>query len=106
MSARPCGNVSESKKIPLEEASILSGSVATPIHGIRTQGRAQGRRERRPSSGSGDWESMAQGLAVAMGARVIAVDIAEDKLEAARRFGAEATINSARSDFVFQRCGV
>ncbi len=39
-------------------------------------------------------------LAVAMGARVIAVDIADDKLEAARSFGAEETINSSRIDFV------
>ena len=39
-------------------------------------------------------------LAVVMGARVIAVDISEEKLEAAHNLGAEVTINSSESDFV------
>jgi len=96
----PAGNVFKiSKEIPLEEASILSGSVATPLHGIRSQGRLKAG-ETAAIVGIGGLGIHTLQLAVAMGARVIAVDIAEDKLEAARRFGAEAAINSSRSDFV------
>ena len=96
----PAGNVFKiSKEIPLEEASILSGSVATPLHGIRSQGRVKAG-ETAAIVGIGGLGIHTLQLAVAMGARVIAVDIAEDKLEAARRFGAEAAIHSSRSDFV------
>ena len=96
----PAGNVFKiSKEIPLEGASILSGSVATPLHGIRTQGRLK-TGETAAIIGIGGLGIHTLQLAVAMGARVIAVDIAEEKLDAARRFGAEATINSAESDFV------
>ena len=96
----PAGNLCKiSKKIPLEEASILSGSVATPLHGIRTQGRLKAG-ETVAIVGIGGLGIHTLQLAVAMGARVIAVDIVEEKLEAARAFGAEATINSAKSDFV------
>ena len=80
----PAGNLCKiSKKIPLEEASILSGSVATPLHGIRTQGRLKAG-ETAAIVGIGGLGIHTLQLAVAMGARVIAVDIAEEKLEAAR----------------------
>jgi len=96
----PSGNLCKiSKKISLEEACILSGSVATPLHGIRTQGRLKAG-ETAVMIGIGGLGIHTLQLAVVMGARVIAVDIAEEKLEAARRFGAEATINSSKSDFV------
>jgi len=88
-----------SRDIPLEQACILSGSIATPLHGIRTQGRLQ-MGETAVIVGIGGLGIHALQLAVAMGARVIAVDISEEKLEAARNFGAEATINSSEGDFV------
>lgn len=96
----PAGNLAKiSREIPLEEACILSGSVATPLHGIRTQGRLKAG-ETAVIIGVGGLGIHTLQLAVVMGARVIAVDIAEEKLEAARRFGAEATIHSSRNDFV------
>jgi 2-desacetyl-2-hydroxyethyl bacteriochlorophyllide A dehydrogenase len=96
----PAANLCKiSKEIPLEEACILSGSVATPLHAMRTQGRLKAG-ETAAIIGVGGLGIHALQLAVAMGARVMAVDIAEEKLEAARRLGAEATINSAKSDFV------
>jgi len=96
----PAGNLCKiSKDIPLEQACILSGTVATPIHGIRTQGRLRAG-ETAVIIGIGGLGIHTLQLAVAMGARVIAVDIAEDKLEAARRFGAAATVNSLKNDFV------
>jgi len=87
------------RDIPLEQACILSGSIATPLHGIRTQARLQ-MGETAVILGIGGLGIHTIQLAVAMGARVIAVDISEEKLEAARSFGAEATINSSKSDFV------
>ncbi len=96
----PAGNLCKiSREIPLEEACILSGSVATPLHGIRTQGRLRAG-ETAVIIGIGGLGIHTLQLAVAMGARVIAVDIAEEKLEAARRYGAEATIHSSHKDFV------
>ncbi len=96
----PAGNLCKiSKEISVEDACILSGSVATPLHGIRTQGRLKGG-ETVVIVGVGGLGIHTLQLAVAMGARVIAVDIAKEKLEAARRFGAEETIDSSKSDFV------
>jgi acryloyl-coenzyme A reductase len=86
------------KSVPLEQASILSGSIATPLHGIRTQGRLQAG-ETAAIVGVGGLGIHAVQLAAVMGARVIAVDIAEEKLAAARKYGAEETINSKNCDF-------
>ncbi|MFC1958998.1 alcohol dehydrogenase catalytic domain-containing protein [Chloroflexota bacterium] len=88
-----------SRDIPLEQACILSGSIATPLHGIRTQGRLQ-MSETAVIVSIGGLGIHALQLAVVMGARVIAVDISGEKLEAANNFGVEATINSSKSDFV------
>lgn len=87
-----------SPKVPLTEASILSGTMATPLHGIRTQGRLQAG-ETAAIVGVGGLGIHAVQLAAVMGARVIAVDIADEKLAAARRFGAEETINPQNGDF-------
>ena len=88
-----------SRDIPFEQACILSGSIATPLHGIRTQGRLE-KGETVAIVGLGGLGIHALQLAVVMGARVVAIDIAEEKLEAARHFGAEGTINSLKIDFV------
>lgn len=49
-------------------------------------------------SGIGGLGHVAVQYARAMGLRVIAVDVADDKLELARRLGAELTVNAATSD--------
>lgn len=49
-------------------------------------------------SGVGGLGHIAVQYAVAMGMRVIAVDIADDKLELAKRHGAEFTVNAKHSD--------
>ena len=87
-----------SKSIPLKQASILSGTMATPLHGIRTQGRLQAG-ETAAIVGVGGLGIHAVQLAAVMGARVIAVDIAEEKLTAARKYGAEEAINPLNCDF-------
>jgi propanol-preferring alcohol dehydrogenase len=87
-----------SPKVPLDEVSILSGSVSTPMHGVRTQGRLR-MGETAVIIGIGGLGIHTLQLAVNLGARVIAVDIDDRKLEVARSCGADAVINSSREDF-------
>ncbi|HUZ90083.1 MAG TPA: alcohol dehydrogenase catalytic domain-containing protein [Candidatus Acidoferrales bacterium] len=84
-------------KIPLEEVAILSGSIATPFHGLRTRARIS----------LGDWVALigvgglgihALQLARELGGRMIAVDVTADKLEKALELGAEAAIDASHED--------
>lgn len=88
-----------SPKVPLEEASILSGSVSTPLHALRTQGRLR-MGETVVIIGIGGLGIHTLQLANNLGGRVIAVDIDDKKLEIAKAFGAEAVINSSRENSV------
>jgi propanol-preferring alcohol dehydrogenase len=88
-----------SNDIALEQACILSGSVATPLHAIREQGKLRAG-ETVALIGIGGLGIHTLQLAVALGARVIAVDIMANKLEAAQNFGAADTIDSSKHDFV------
>jgi acryloyl-coenzyme A reductase len=97
--AAPIGNCYKvADWVPFEQACLLSGSVATPLHALRGQGRV--------TVGStvvifgvGGLGLHAVQLARELGGRVIAVDIDEPKLQLARDLGASATINS-RSESV------
>lgn len=78
--------------VPLVEGAIIADAVTTPFHAVVRRGRVV----------PGDWVlvigcggvglSLVQ-IAVAVGARVIAVDLNDRKLDAARRFGAEAVFH-------------
>jgi 6-hydroxycyclohex-1-ene-1-carbonyl-CoA dehydrogenase len=78
--------------VPLIEGSIIADAITTPFHAVVRRGRVT----------PGDWVivfgcggvglNVVQ-IAAAQGARVIAADVSNDKLEWARRLGAEATIN-------------
>ena len=78
--------------VPLVEGSVIADAVTTPFHAVVRRGRVA----------AGDWVivlgcggvglSLVQ-IAAAVGARVIAVDVKDAKLETARRFGAAETIN-------------
>ena len=80
--------------VPLVEGAVIADAVTTPFHAVVRRGQVT----------PGDWVvvfgcggvglSLVQ-IAAAVGARVIAVDVRDSKLEAARRFGAAATFNSA-----------
>ena len=80
--------------VPLVEGSIIADAITTPYHAVVRRGRVT----------PGDWVvvfgcggvglSLVQ-IAAGVGARVVAVDVRDDKLEIARRFGATATINFA-----------
>lgn len=80
--------------VPLVEGAIIADAVTTPFHAVVRRGRVT----------PGDWVvivgcggvglSLVQ-IAAAVGARVIAVDVNDRKLDTASRFGAVATFNPA-----------
>jgi propanol-preferring alcohol dehydrogenase len=84
------------KHVPFEAASILSGSIATPFHGLRCQGKVTVG-DTVVLFGVGGLGLHAVQLARVLGARVIAVDIDDEKLELARSLGAVETINSRQT---------
>lgn len=81
-------------EIPLVEGAIIADALTTPYHAVVNRGRVQ----------PGDWVVVVGcggiGLNViqvasVLGARVIAVDLSDDKLAWAERLGAAATLNSS-----------
>jgi len=87
-----------SSHVPLDEVSILSGSISTPLHAVRTQGRLR-LGETAVIVGIGGLGIHTLQLAVNLGARVIAVDIDDRKLAVAKSFGADFAINSSKENF-------
>lgn len=80
------------KKIPLEEASIISDAMSTPFHALKN------RADLRLGDsvviyGVGGVGLNAVQIAVALGAFVIAVDKVDEKLQHAKDLGAAETIN-------------
>src|SRR3990170_7038258 len=78
--------------IPLVEGAIIADATTTPYHAVVNRGRVQ------PGDtvvvfGCGGIGLNCVQIAAAVGAQVIAVDIADAKLEWARRLGAKATVN-------------
>ena len=78
--------------VPLVEGAVIADAVTTPYHAVVRRGKVT----------PGDWVvvvgcggvglTLVQ-IAAAVGARVVAIDVKAAKLEAARRFGAVATLN-------------
>lgn len=87
------------EEIPLVEGSVIADAVTTPYHAVVNRGRVT----------PGDWVvvvgcggvglNVVQ-MAVAVGARVVAVDISPAKLEWAARLGAAHTLDSGSLDRV------
>ncbi|CAG7845559.1 Alcohol dehydrogenase [Pseudoclavibacter triregionum] len=80
---------------PLEVAPVLCAGV-TVYKGLKMTGARPGQWV--VISGIGGLGHIAVQYAVAMGLRVAAVDIADDKLELAIRHGAEVTVNARNAD--------
>lgn len=81
-------------EIPLEEGSIIADALTTPYHAVVNRGRV------RPGDavvvvGCGGIGLNLVQMAAAVGARVVAVDVDEAKLDWARRMGADETVHAA-----------
>ena len=79
-------------EIPLVEGAIIADATTTPFHAVVNRGRVQ------PGDsvvviGCGGIGLNCVQIAAAVGGQVIAVDIADHKLEWARKLGAKATVN-------------
>jgi 6-hydroxycyclohex-1-ene-1-carbonyl-CoA dehydrogenase len=85
------------EEIPLVEGAIIADATTTPFHAVVNRGRvAPG--DTVAVFGCGGLGLNVVQIAAAVGAQVIAVDIADDKLEWARRLGAQHTFNSTEVD--------
>lgn len=79
-------------EIPLVEGAIIADATTTPFHAVVNRGRVQ------PGDavvviGCGGIGLNCVQIAAAVGGQVIAVDIADHKLEWAKKLGAKATVN-------------
>ncbi len=81
--------------IPLVEGSVVSDAVSTAYHAMANRGRVR-LGENVAIIGCGGVGLAAVQVAVALGANVTAVDVAESKLHAAERFGARAVIDASK----------
>lgn len=82
--------------VSLEAASLIGGTLASPLHAIRMARVELG--ETAAVFGVGGLGLHALQLLRYLGANVIGVDVKEEKLEKARELGAVATINAAATD--------
>jgi len=87
------------ENVPLPEASIISDAISTPYHAVVN------RAEVRPGDsvavfGAGGVGLSTIQMAAAVGGRVIAVDVFDEKLETARKFGAVEVVNGKKEQDV------
>lgn len=80
------------ESIPLIEGAIIADAVSTPYHAVKNRGQVRGGDKVIVFGCGGIGLNIVQ-VATAFGASVIAVDIRDDKLQAATSLGAVATIN-------------
>ena len=81
--------------IPLQEGAIISDAISTPYHAVVNRGRVQPGETVLVVGCGGVGLSLVQMASVA-GGNVIAVDVFDEKLEQAKRFGAGEVINSKK----------
>jgi 6-hydroxycyclohex-1-ene-1-carbonyl-CoA dehydrogenase len=84
-------------EIPLEEGSIIADAVSTPYHAVVNRGQVRAG-DNVVVFGCGGVGINAIQIAAAVGASVIAVDIEPQKLEMAKKMGAQAVINAKETD--------
>lgn len=80
-------------EIPLEEGSIIADALTTPYHAVVNRGRVKPGDAVVVVGCGGIGLNLVQ-TAAAVGARVVAVDVAEEKLEWAARLGAAETVHA------------
>ncbi len=84
--------ISVPASIPLERASIIADAVSTPYHAVKHRGRVQAGDIVAVVGCGGVGLNVVQ-CATLAGARVIAIDVSEQRLDIARTLGAVETVN-------------
>jgi len=79
-------------------ASVIANAIGTPFHAFTKRMRLRPGESVMVTGAGGGVGIHAVQLAVTMGARVLAVDVTDEKLNAARQYGAESTVNPAADD--------
>ncbi len=87
------------QEIPLVEGAIIADAITTPYHAVVHRGQVRPG-DRVVVFGCGGVGLNLVQIAAALGAQVIAVDILDEKLEWARRLGAQAVINARQVERV------
>jgi len=87
------------ESVPLEEGAVIADAVSTPYHAVVNRGRVK------PGDivvvfGCGGVGINTVQIAATCGARVVAVDISDKKLEWAKKFGASECINASEHERV------
>jgi len=83
--------------VPLEEGSIIADAISTPYHAVVIRGQVRAG-DNVVVFGCGGVGINAVQVAAAVGASVIAVDIVPEKLEMARKLGAQAVVNASKEE--------
>lgn len=86
--------------VPLDSASLLACSVITGAGAVLNTARVPAGSSVAVVGAGGVGLNCVQGARLAGADPIIAVDLADEKLDAARRFGATRTVNPARQDAV------
>ena len=86
-------------ELPLVESSIIADAVTTPYHAVVNRGQVKPGDSVVVVGCGGIGLNLVQ-VASAVGARVIAVDVIDSKLEWATKLGAQATINAKKVERV------
>jgi threonine dehydrogenase-like Zn-dependent dehydrogenase len=79
--------------VPLVEGSIIADAISTPYHAVVNRGQVKAG-DNVVVFGCGGVGINAVQVAAAVGASVIAVDVVNEKLEMAKKLGAQATFNA------------
>jgi 6-hydroxycyclohex-1-ene-1-carbonyl-CoA dehydrogenase len=85
------------EEIPLVDGCIIADAISTPYHAVKNRARVQPGDKVLVFGCGGVGINIVQ-VAAAAGATVFAIDIADSKLELARKLGAWGTINSRQED--------
>jgi S-(hydroxymethyl)glutathione dehydrogenase / alcohol dehydrogenase len=92
------GAVAIHARMPLDRAALISCAVLTGVGAVRNTARVQPGSRVAVFGCGGVGLNVVQGARLAGAARIVAVDLTEEKLELARRFGATDAVHAGEED--------
>jgi Zn-dependent alcohol dehydrogenase len=92
------GAVAIDGRMPLDRAALISCAVITGVGAVRNTARVQPGSRVAVFGCGGVGLNVVQGARLAGAARIVAVDLTEEKLELARRFGATDVVHAGEED--------